>query len=180
MAISTSLHRPGKHLQPIATDGVSLWVTVIHCQLLTTQKKMEDHRAHRHQRRDSAILARPLRSQQYIFILLSVLVCSNKLFRKITKHFWNFTISGRMAVLFHSKYFSKNQAHQMFESRGSKTIFWGSRQKLIATANHANFRAVVLNRGGFKKFLGRREPLHALQLRKFWTGMCPFETLRQC
>jgi len=35
-------------------------------------------------------------------------------------------------------------------------------------------RPVVLNRGSVKKFLGGREPSHALQHRNFLTGMCPF------
>ena len=35
---SASLHSPGKHLLTIATDGVPLWVTVIHCQPQATQK----------------------------------------------------------------------------------------------------------------------------------------------
>ena len=39
--VSTSLHSHGKHLLPIATDGVPLWVLVIHCQPHTTQKNWE-------------------------------------------------------------------------------------------------------------------------------------------
>jgi len=37
--VSTSLHSHGKHLLPIATDVVPLWVLVIHCQPQATQKK---------------------------------------------------------------------------------------------------------------------------------------------
>jgi len=36
---STSLHSHGKHLLPTTTDGVPLWVLVIHCQPQATQKK---------------------------------------------------------------------------------------------------------------------------------------------
>jgi len=35
----TSLHSPGKHLLPIATNGVPLWVMVIHCQPQATHNK---------------------------------------------------------------------------------------------------------------------------------------------
>jgi len=36
---STSLQSHGEHLRPIATDGVPLWVMVVHCQPQATQKK---------------------------------------------------------------------------------------------------------------------------------------------
>jgi len=38
---------------------------------------------------------------------------------------------------------------------------------VLCSCAFAQLRAVVLNRGGVKKFLGWLEPLHALQLIKF-------------
>ena len=49
----------------------------------------------------------------------------------------------------------------------SKSLVDNSTSLLQLTEEIKEFRAVVLNRGGVKKILGGREPLHALQNRKF-------------